>query len=77
MIKIIRKGNKKVTKCEYCDCEFSFNMEDTYGNDLAYLGKEPGHGDERYEQYIRCPQCHNEIDLKENVTAFIDSEQMP
>lgn len=28
MIQIIRKGNKKVTKCAYCGCEFSFDMED-------------------------------------------------
>lgn len=77
MIKIIRKGNKKVTKCVYCDCEFSFNMEDTYDYEQAYQSVETVHGYKEYKRYIKCPQCNNEIDLEKNVTAKMNTEQMP
>lgn len=76
MIKIIRKGNKKVTKCVYCGCEFSFDMEDTYDYEQEYQRVEQVHGCKEYKRYIECPQCDNEIDLNENVTAFIEPEKM-
>lgn len=75
MVKIIRKGDKKVTKCIYCGCEFSFDKEDTYDYEQAYQRVELVHGHKEYKRYIECPQCDNEIDLNENVTAFIEPEK--
>ena len=28
MIEIIKQGTKKITKCNYCGCEFSYEEED-------------------------------------------------
>lgn len=77
MIKIIRKGNKKATKCEYCGCEFSFDKEDTYTYKQEYQRVEIEHGHDKYKRYIKCPQCNNELDLEKNVTAKMNTEQMP
>lgn len=77
MIKIIRKGNKKVTKCIYCGCEFSFDMEDTYDYEQEYQRVETVHGNKEFKRYIKCPQCANEIDFNKNVTAKMNTEQMP
>lgn len=74
MINIIRKGNKKAIKCIYCGCEFSFDAEDTYDYEQAYQRVEKAHGNKEYKRYIECPQCDNEIDLNENVTAKMDTE---
>lgn len=77
MIKIIRKGSKKVTKCVYCGCEISFDTEYTYDYEQAYQRVERVHGSKEYKRYIVCPQCDNELDLNENVTAKMNTEQMP
>lgn len=60
MIEIIKRGTKKITKCNFCGCEFSYEEED-----LQYLNYVEGkfvpginHG---YKRYVLCPQCEKEI----------------
>lgn len=50
MIKIIKAGTKQVCDCEFCGCKFSFDSEDTYGN-------------QHDGTFIKCPQCQKEISL--------------
>ena len=52
MIQIIKEGTKKVTKCESCGCEFSYEAED-----IQSSNKPP------FEQWIVCPQCGKKISL--------------
>lgn len=47
MIKIIKEGTRKVAKCEYCGCEFSYE-------DIQHVK----HG---YMTYVVCPQCKKEL----------------
>ena len=59
MIKIIKEGTIKIAKCPNCGCEFSYEREDI--NDMIPLM--------RYLSvihYINCPQCNNDIILKED-----------
>ena len=59
MIKIIKEGTRKIAKCPNCGCEFSYEREDI--NDMIPLI--------RYlsvAHYINCPQCNNDIILKED-----------
>ena len=56
MIKIIKKGTLKVTKCTNCGCEFSYEDDDIQDH-LAT---------ERFDnsyKYIVCPQCTMEIPI--------------
>lgn len=52
-------------------------MEDTYDYEQQYQRVEKVTGDKEYKRYIECPQCNNELDLNENVTAKMNTEQMP
>ena len=59
MIKIIKEGTRKIAKFPNCGCEFSYEREDI--NDMIPLM--------RYlsvTHYINCPQCNNDIILKED-----------
>ena len=58
MIKIIKEGTRKITKCPNCGCEFSYEEEDiekdgTLLNNSVFLGK----------SWVVCPQCGKEIVL--------------
>lgn len=50
MIKIIKAGTKSVCDCCYCGCKFSYDSEDTYGNQHDGM-------------FIECPQCKKELSL--------------
>ena len=52
MIQIIKKGTKKITKCESCGCQFSYEEED-----IDSATKPP------FEQWIICPQCEKKISI--------------
>ena len=59
MIKIIRKGTRKIQECKECGCLFSYEEEDVKKKSdclgmLVY-----------YEKYINCPQCKKNITLEE------------
>ena len=63
MIKIIKEGTRKVAKCEYCGCEFSYETEDIQhleaGRNNEYeLVSGVKHG---YKKYVVCPQCKKEL----------------
>lgn len=51
MIEIIEHGTKQVTKCKVCGCKFSYEAEDITSNSIR--------------SYVTCPQCKEEIVLKE------------
>ena len=59
MIKIIKKGTRKVQECKECGCLFSYEEEDVktipsgLESSLCY-----------YKRYIDCPQCKNNITLE-------------
>ena len=62
MIKIIERGTRTVTSCEYCGCKFSYENEDIekdgiWANNLVFIGK----------IFVVCPQCGKEIVLKEMI----------
>lgn len=52
MIKIIRKGTRKIQECKECGCLFSYEEEDVKTKSDC-LGIMPVY----YEKYINCPQC--------------------
>jgi peptide subunit release factor 1 (eRF1) len=52
MIQIIKPGTKKITKCESCGCQFSYEEED-----IKTANKPP------FERWIICPQCEKKIGL--------------
>ena len=52
MIQIIKPGTKKITKCESCGCQFSYEEED-----IQTANKPP------FERLIICPQCEKKIML--------------
>lgn len=61
MIKIIKEGTRKITKCPNCGCEFSYEEEDIekdglLENNSVLIGK----------TWVVCPQCNNDIVLKED-----------
>lgn len=45
MIKIIKEGTRKITKCPNCGCEFSYEEEDVLRDPI------------RIENHVNCPQC--------------------
>lgn len=53
MIKIIKAGTKKVTKCECCGCEFSYEDEDLLIDQHDVMVS------------IYCPQCEQLVVLKQ------------
>ena len=55
MIKIIKEGTRKITKCPNCGCEFSYEREDVLRDPVFTK-----------ENHVNCPQCNNEIVLKED-----------
>ena len=57
MIKIIKEGTIKIAKCPNCGCEFSYEEEDI--NMVPHAGY-------LSVNYIHCPQCNNDIVLKED-----------
>lgn len=62
MIVIIKRGTKKIVKCEKCGCEFSYEEEDIKhlenhnGNYSFCSGIRPG-----YKSYVICPQCSHDF----------------
>lgn len=63
MIKIIKEGTRKVAKCEYCGCEFSYEDEDIQHLEVGRyneweLVRGIKHG---YKKYVVCPQCKKEL----------------
>lgn len=61
MIKIIKEGTRKIAKCPNCGCEFSYEEEDIekdglLENNSVLIGK----------TWVVCPQCNNDIVLKED-----------
>lgn len=52
MIQIIKPGTKKITKCESCGCQFSYEEED-----VQVANKPP------FEKWIICPQCEKKIGI--------------
>ena len=63
MIEIIKRGTKKIAKCNYCGCEFSYEEEDIqhyeHGRYNEYeLVEGVKHG---YKKYVVCPQCKKEF----------------
>lgn len=47
MIQIIKPGTKKITKCEKCGCQFSYEEEDIRSDNRVFE-----------ETWVMCPQCH-------------------
>ena len=63
MIKIIKEGTRKIAKCEYCGCEFSYEDEDIQHLEAGRyneweLVKGIKHG---YKRYVICPQCKKDF----------------
>ena len=56
MIKIIRKGTRKIQECKECGCLFSYEEEDVKTKSIMLV---------YYEKYINCPQCKKNITLEE------------
>ena len=50
MIKIIKKGTRKIKKCPNCGCEFSYEREDVL-IDPGFTKK----------NHINCPQCNKAV----------------
>ena len=60
MIKIIKEGIRKITTCDKCGCEFSYEHEDItktqiLANKLSI----------KYKLTINCPQCKSVITLSQ------------
>ena len=49
MIKIIKEGTRKITKCQNCGCEFSYEEEDVLRDPV------------RVENHVNCPQCNKAV----------------
>ena len=59
MIKIIKKGTRKIEECSNCGCKFSYEEEDIekdglLANNSVLIGK----------TLVVCPQCGKEIVLE-------------
>ena len=59
MIEIIKKGTKKIITCLKCGCVFSYEEEDIRNDCNDYCAAL------LYKKYIQCPQCNNEIIIKQ------------
>ena len=60
MIKIIKEGTRKITTCDKCGCEFSYEEED------IKITTEPSiFGESSIIETINCPQCKSEIILSQ------------
>lgn len=62
MIKIIEPGTKKVTKCQYCGCRFSYEEEDI--KHRHYKLPDVKHSQVFLDSYVECPQCNRSITLE-------------
>lgn len=51
MIEIIEEGTKKVVKCNYCGCKFSYEHVDTIIKTLDSPIRST-------MEYVPCPQCN-------------------
>lgn len=60
MVKIIKEGTRKVTTCESCGCEFSYEHEDITKTQIL-----PNELSIKYKLTINCPQCKSEIILSQ------------
>ena len=49
MIKIIKEGTRKITKCPKCGCEFSYEEEDVIRGPMWK------------EDRVNCPQCNKVV----------------
>ena len=49
MIKIIKEGTRKITKCPNCGCEFSYEKEDVLRDPV------------RIENHVNCPLCNKAV----------------
>lgn len=63
MIKIIKEGTRKVTTCQSCGCEFSYEEEDIIFSTSIF-------GTSIFDtssiiKTINCPQCKSEIILSQ------------
>lgn len=58
MRQIIKEGTKKITKCECCGCEFSYEQEDLIHKECGanILGNKHG-----FKIYVVCPQCEDTV----------------
>ena len=50
MIQIIKPGTKKITKCESCGCQFSYEEEDVRSDNRTFE-----------ETWVMCPQCKKRV----------------
>lgn len=58
MIKIIKEGIRKITTCDKCGCEFSYEHEDIEVIDISDM-----FGNLTITKKIECPQCKHYIIL--------------
>ena len=64
MIEIIKRGTKKTCTCNECGCYFSYEDEDIqvesyHALDITQMS------DDNYKEYVQCPQCDEEVILKQ------------
>lgn len=60
MVKIIKKGTRKIEKCTTCGCEFSYEREDLCLHPILKTW------------IINCPQCNNAIKILEQKETTFD-----
>lgn len=51
MIKIIKKGTRKIANCKNCGCEFSYEEEDVIRGPMWK------------EDHVNCPQCNKAVGI--------------
>lgn len=59
MIEIIEEGTKKVVKCKYCGCKFSYENEDIQSHAPSGVTV-PDCIINLRRDYVSCPQCNEE-----------------
>lgn len=59
MIEIIEPGTKKVVKCNYCGCKFSYEQEDIKYHVPSGVSV-PEYTMNLRKDYVNCPQCNEE-----------------
>ena len=62
MIQIIKKGTRKIAKCQNCGCEFSYEREDVLVDPIWR------------EKRVNCPQCNKAIKVIEQKDTAFDKE---
>ena len=70
MIKIIKEGTRKTQQCENCGCLFSYDSEDIEYEASCHLTQPIG----GHREYIKCPQCHEQIILEEVKRDVVTNE---